>query len=359
MVLVAPPLATKSDAKSWPWFAEEAIGKERCRMRKVSFALALALVPSTSFAGKNRVAEVPRGPVDLKSVVAKEATEAPRSKVEPKPAGASAQPGSLAKELAAQKKSAKSKAPKAPCLSPVSHFLSGTVHTAFPLTTCSGEVAPLAVEKLSLVAQPHWSKSITELATAGLTRASTRSSQKGVVDAGLALRLGAFAKRFGSAAKPAHFVVISGYRPGSRGSLHATAKAFDVRIEGVKNEALVEFCKTLEDTGCGYYPNSTFVHVDVRRKGAGHVSWIDISGPGEDARYVSTWPLKPGERAEPNVPTELVPKDLEDDGHGTTIEEIAPPDTDRAIETAGNGEGPSPLAASHSALDSADSLGTN
>jgi hypothetical protein len=28
----------------------------------------------------------------------------------------------------------------------------------------------------------------------------------------------------------------------------------------------------------------------VRDPGAGHVSWIDASGPGESPRYVSTWP---------------------------------------------------------------------
>jgi hypothetical protein len=64
----------------------------------------------------------------------------------------------------------------------------------------------------------------------------------------------------------------------------------DFRIEGVKNEDVVAFCKTLDDTGCGYYPNSSFVHVDVRDPGAGHVAWIDASGPGEAPRYVASWP---------------------------------------------------------------------
>ncbi|HEY2513991.1 MAG TPA: hypothetical protein VGI39_24155, partial [Polyangiaceae bacterium] len=33
---------------------------------------------------------------------------------------------------------------------------------------------------------------------------------------------------------------------------------------------------------CGYYPNSTFVHMDVREKSA---FWIDFSRPGEPPRY--------------------------------------------------------------------------
>ena len=51
--------------------------------------------------------------------------------------------------------------------------------------------------------------------------------------------------------------------------------------------------KTLKDSGCGYYPNSYFVHVDVRPAGAGHVYWIDTSGPGEKPNYVKQWPLPP------------------------------------------------------------------
>jgi hypothetical protein len=95
----------------------------------------------------------------------------------------------------------------------------------------------------------------------------------------------------GPSSKPARIVIVSGYRPRSAGSFHQLARALDFRIEGVKNEALVEFCKTLPDTGCGYYPNSLFVHMDVRNPGAGHVTWIDISGPGESPKYVSQWPL--------------------------------------------------------------------
>src|SRR4029078_12850254 len=57
-----------------------------------------------------------------------------------------------------------------------------------------------------------------------------------------------------------------------------------------KTEDVFAFCTTLSDTGCGYYPNSSFVHLDVRDPGAGHVTWIDASGPGESPRYGSAWP---------------------------------------------------------------------
>ena len=49
--------------------------------------------------------------------------------------------------------------------------------------------------------------------------------------------------------------------------MHSTGRAMDFRIDGVKNEDVVAFCKTINDTGCGFYPNSSFVHMDVREAG--------------------------------------------------------------------------------------------
>ncbi len=67
--------------------------------------------------------------------------------------------------------------------------------------------------------------------------------------------------------------IISGYRPQSTGneSQHAFGRAMDFRISGVSNAAIFRFCKTLPRSGCGYYPNSTFVHMDAREK---KTSWI-------------------------------------------------------------------------------------
>ena len=41
--------------------------------------------------------------------------------------------------------------------------------------------------------------------------------------------------------------------------------------------------KTFQHIGVGYYPNSNFVHVDVRDGPSAF--WIDYSGPGQDAMY--------------------------------------------------------------------------
>jgi LysM repeat protein len=78
--------------------------------------------------------------------------------------------------------------------------------------------------------------------------------------------------------------IISGYRPRMRGheSRHSMAKALDFRVKGVPNRELYEFCKELPNSGCGYYPNSVFVHMDTREKSA---TWVDYSAPGQRARY--------------------------------------------------------------------------
>ena len=64
----------------------------------------------------------------------------------------------------------------------------------------------------------------------------------------------------------------------------------DILVVGVPNSMLFQVCRTLADVGCGFYPNSKFVHVDVRRPGAGRAFWIDISRPGEPSDYVDSWP---------------------------------------------------------------------
>jgi uncharacterized protein YcbK (DUF882 family) len=83
--------------------------------------------------------------------------------------------------------------------------------------------------------------------------------------------------------------IVSGYRPyastqHTRHSNHNAGRAIDFRVSGVPNEVVRDFCKTLRNVGVGYYPNSTFVHLDVRSAPA---FWIDYSRPGEPPRYNS------------------------------------------------------------------------
>ncbi|MGB5283409.1 MAG: LysM peptidoglycan-binding domain-containing protein [Polyangiales bacterium] len=89
-------------------------------------------------------------------------------------------------------------------------------------------------------------------------------------------------------------VVVSAYRSSegsdSGASRHSTGEAVDIRIEGIPNEVLRDYCLTLSKVGVGYYPRSSFVHVDVRTKA---VYWVDWSRPGDPPLY-----LPPGETPE-------------------------------------------------------------
>ena len=77
--------------------------------------------------------------------------------------------------------------------------------------------------------------------------------------------------------------IVSAYRHNERkSSRHKQGRAIDFRIEGVDSKAIWEYCKRFDRVGLGYYPNSNFVHLDVRDKS---YYWIDDSGPGEDAQY--------------------------------------------------------------------------
>jgi LysM repeat protein len=79
--------------------------------------------------------------------------------------------------------------------------------------------------------------------------------------------------------------VVSGYRTESYSlnSRHKKSQAIDFSIPGVPNEALRDYLLTFANVGVGYYPNSSFVHLDVRDK---KTYWVDVSGPGEPPRYV-------------------------------------------------------------------------
>lgn len=80
--------------------------------------------------------------------------------------------------------------------------------------------------------------------------------------------------------------VVSGYRERShaKDSHHKRGAALDFSIDGVPNWAVRDYLRSLRTTGVGYYPNSSFVHVDVRGYPA---YWIDLSGPGAAPRYVA------------------------------------------------------------------------
>jgi uncharacterized protein YcbK (DUF882 family) len=89
--------------------------------------------------------------------------------------------------------------------------------------------------------------------------------------------------------------VVSGYRPYSTKqqtahSRHNLGRAIDFSIPGVPNTVVRDYCRTLGDVGVGYYPNSSFVHLDVREA---PTYWVDYAGPGQAPRYAHARARRP------------------------------------------------------------------
>jgi uncharacterized protein YcbK (DUF882 family) len=143
----------------------------------------------------------------------------------------------------------------------------GTEHLEFQLLTKHGRLVPSALPGLSRMLRHG------------------PSNSKTAIDPRLATLIGMVSDHFGG--RPLH--VVSGYRPFSptqytKHSNHNLGRAFDFTVEGVPNTVLRDFCRTFRNAGVGYYPNSTFVHLDVRTT---KTFWIDYSRAGEAPRYDS------------------------------------------------------------------------
>jgi uncharacterized protein YcbK (DUF882 family) len=71
-------------------------------------------------------------------------------------------------------------------------------------------------------------------------------------------------------------------------SYHQVGHAADIWIDGIGNRDLFEYCRLLqrsgERLGCGLYPRGSHVHIDERSQAT---IWVDLSGYGDDAIYVS------------------------------------------------------------------------
>ncbi len=138
---------------------------------------------------------------------------------------------------------------------------------------------------------------VSKAAVHNVTRvlASWRTQQKLAIDERLIRMIATVSDHFGGRA----IRVVSGFRPYrptqyTPHSRHNLGHAVDFTIPGVPNTALRDFCRTLPNVGCGYYPNSSFVHMDVREMSA---YWVDFAGPGEAPRYATAKGVNPG-RAE-------------------------------------------------------------
>jgi uncharacterized protein YcbK (DUF882 family) len=144
--------------------------------------------------------------------------------------------------------------------------------------------------------------------------------------------------------------VVSGYRHPNVAknprSPHMKGLACDFRVVGVANTQLRDYLRqTFQKVGVGYYPNSSFVHLDVRKDRSAF--WIDYSGPGERALYsrAPAEDLKTG-RADQFHPSKIDQSWVEEPG-------AAPADAPGVAAVPGATPAPAPSAAQNRAAASA------
>ncbi|TKD08924.1 YcbK family protein [Polyangium fumosum] len=179
---------------------------------------------------------------------------------------------------------------------PVTFVRGSGERDVFPLVRCDGSVAPEALDRLSLMMRPA---DVARPADLLPDEPDPEAARKGEWISDVRLvhpRLLWALQRIADSFPWRPIYIYSGYRPGakvagtSHQSMHAAARAADIQVHGIPNATIFELCRKLDDVGCGFYPNSKFVHVDVRRPGTGHALWIDASGPSEPPQYVDSWP---------------------------------------------------------------------
>jgi hypothetical protein len=211
------------------------------------------------------------------------------------------------------------------CAKPAIEVVAGIESATFPLERCDGEAIQASLDKLSILARPASAAKPKEPLAAVKTRGAEIAPGIRRLDARVAERLELVADHFRKEGQLLR-IMLAAPKSRSAGSYHASGRAIDFRIDGVDNEALAAFCKSMHDTGCGYYPNGGFVHLDVRDAGAGHVSWIDVSRPGEAPKYVSAWPQPADAPKEAeNTPEEKLPS-LPAAAQVAPLEASEPPD---------------------------------
>jgi uncharacterized protein YcbK (DUF882 family)/LysM repeat protein len=175
------------------------------------------------------------------------------------------------------------------------------------------------------------------------------------IDGRLLRQLGIFSDHFGGR----RIEVVSGFRPRRRRqytahSKHNIGHAIDFRVEGVPNRVARDFCHTFQNTGCGFYPRSVFIHMDTR---AEPTTWVDWSRPGERPRYGSESHAPPvRRRPAPNVhpatnpdpevpPVGADPPELDDVANDTPAVRTAEPPHDDSPDDNSPAPAPAPAPA--------------
>ena len=165
----------------------------------------------------------------------------------------------------------------------------GAEWARLPLVDCQGAIAPDALDRLSVLARPP----ATPKPDMPLPLEPDEAAPDGEWLPRVKLlhpRLIWAMQKIAEAFPNRSIFIMSGYRRDAHSSYHQQGRALDLYVTGVDNADLFRFCHSLNDVGCGFYPNNKFVHVDVRPFGTHRVAWVDVSEPGAPSQYVTSWP---------------------------------------------------------------------
>jgi uncharacterized protein YcbK (DUF882 family)/LysM repeat protein len=222
----------------------------------------------------------PRGKADPKGKRDPKSKAEPPAEATPREKGARGAKGR--KEEREEKAEATMRGPKRPGFV---RMMRGTEKLEAQLLTRRGRLVPAALPGLGRVLRYY------------------PTNEKIPIDPRLATLIGLVSDHFGG--RTMH--ITSGYRPYSPvqyapHSNHNLGRAMDFSVEGVSNTELRDFCRTFRNAGVGYYPNGSFVHLDVRTT---KTTWIDYSRSGEAPKYEGGGaPPAAGDAAGENEPHE-------------------------------------------------------
>ena len=182
--------------------------------------------------------------------------------------------------------------------SPVLISRSGGESERFELVRCDGTIAPLALDKLSILSRPVGTERPFDVLPD--EPEASEWAEKREWAGGVRLvhpRLLWVLQEIADAFPRRSIIIHSGVRPfaqvndgSGHKSLHASGRALDIAVHKVTREELFKVCASLRGVGCGFYPEGPFVHVDVRRADPGTAFWIDASAMGAEAEYVKSYP---------------------------------------------------------------------
>ena len=177
------------------------------------------------------------------------------------------------------------------CLKAPVEIVSAGEATKLSLTRCDGGANAAGVEELSILARSPGIDKPKE-GPGELEKAHGTEVAPGIkrLDVRLVERMQLVVDHFRQAGATPRVEIVSTVRSSNENASHGLGRAMDFRIYGVDAKSVVNYCKTLPDTGCGYYPAGGFAHIDVRSPGAGRVSWVDGSRRGDRQHVVAALP---------------------------------------------------------------------